>query len=119
MNQNKKIGNQGEALAEKYLKNLGYKIIAKNYRIGRWELDIVSQFNNRLIGLEVKTRTETTDSLNDNYLGSRQINNLKRALLSFCINKHYEIETARLDLIVITINQTTKTTKLKHYPDIF
>ncbi|MFA5886829.1 MAG: YraN family protein [Patescibacteria group bacterium] len=119
MNNKKQIGQQGELLAEKYLKQQGYEIIAKNYRLGRLELDIISKYKNNLIFVEVKTRQKTSASRFDNNLGHQQINNLKRALTTFCLTKHYNLETARLDLIVIMIDQPTGVYTLKHYPDIF
>jgi putative endonuclease len=50
------LGLLGEKLACKYLVKNGYKIIDKNWRYGRNEIDIVAEFNDKLIIVEVKTR---------------------------------------------------------------
>ena len=50
------IGNNGEDLACKFLKQQGYKILERNYRIRGGEIDIVARDNDFLVFIEVKTR---------------------------------------------------------------
>ncbi|MCL5784756.1 MAG: YraN family protein [Patescibacteria group bacterium] len=50
------IGNSGEDLACEYLKNLGYKILERNYRIRGGEIDIIARDKDELVFVEVKTR---------------------------------------------------------------
>ena len=52
----KTTGNYGEDLACKYLKNQGYKILERNYRIRGGEIDIVAKDKDILVFVEVKTR---------------------------------------------------------------
>lgn len=53
-------GKIGEALALKYLTDIGYTIIDKNFRIGRMgEIDIIAQYQNYICFIEVKTRKST------------------------------------------------------------
>lgn len=51
------IGQNGENLAEDYLKNEGYKIIKRNFRCKQGEIDIIAIDNNELVFIEVKTRS--------------------------------------------------------------
>ena len=52
------IGEIGERLGGKYLKSLGFKILMRNFRAeGGGEVDIVCREGNRLVFVEVKTRT--------------------------------------------------------------
>jgi putative endonuclease len=53
---NTELGALGESLAERYLTKKGYAIIDKNVRFKKWEADIIAEFNNQLIVIEVKTR---------------------------------------------------------------
>lgn len=50
------VGNQGEALACKYLQKLGYKILKRNYRIRGGEIDIIAKDKDYIVFVEVKTR---------------------------------------------------------------
>lgn len=56
MPHNKEIGNLGEEMASKYLKNQGYNIIERNFRTRVGEIDIVAREEGFLIFVEVKTR---------------------------------------------------------------
>ncbi|HIE26995.1 TPA: YraN family protein [Candidatus Poribacteria bacterium] len=52
----KQIGEIGESLAVKFLKQKGYRIIEQNYRSTWGEIDIVAQDEDILTFVEVKTR---------------------------------------------------------------
>jgi putative endonuclease len=49
-------GRRGEDMASSYLRDSGYEILARNYRFGRCEIDIVARKGNTLVFVEVKTR---------------------------------------------------------------
>jgi putative endonuclease len=51
-----RTGRIGEAHAEKFLKQAGLKIIARNVRVGYDELDLIAKQGEVLIFVEVKTR---------------------------------------------------------------
>jgi putative endonuclease len=51
-------GKFGEDLATEFLIKKGYKILERNYRHRRSEIDIIAEFNNEIIFVEVKTRHE-------------------------------------------------------------
>lgn len=51
------LGQQGEAVAAAYLLEQGFEILARNWRYGRWELDLVCRRNETIHFVEVKTRS--------------------------------------------------------------
>jgi putative endonuclease len=53
---NQSFGKIGEAAAAEYLKNLGYKILARNFRTRWGEIDIIARDEDCLVFAEVKTR---------------------------------------------------------------
>lgn len=53
----KLLGRTGEVKAEKFLKKLGYKILAKNYKTVVGEIDIIAKDGDTVVFVEVKTRT--------------------------------------------------------------
>ena len=66
---NKNLGEQGEDKACEYLKRNGYKILFRNYRALKKEIDIIALKNNTLVFVEVKTRVsdkygDAADSVN-------------------------------------------------------
>ncbi|MDR1481863.1 MAG: YraN family protein [Synergistaceae bacterium] len=50
------FGSAGENIAAEYLKRKGWKIIARNVRVGRGELDVVAADGDELVFVEVRTR---------------------------------------------------------------
>ncbi len=56
--ENIKKGRKGEALAEKFLKKKGYKILERNYRTRFGEIDIIAREGRTLVFIEVKARTD-------------------------------------------------------------
>lgn len=53
------IGALGERIAVRYLKRNGFRVIAKNYRAGRHEIDVIAREKDTgtVVFIEVKTRT--------------------------------------------------------------
>ena len=50
------LGKEAEAAAERFLRRKGYRILDRNVRVGRGELDIVARVGETLIFVEVKAR---------------------------------------------------------------
>ena len=55
--ENLRRGDLGERAAEKYLKGQGMKLLARNYRSSRGEIDLVFRAADCLVFIEVKTRS--------------------------------------------------------------
>ncbi|MFA6194570.1 MAG: YraN family protein [Patescibacteria group bacterium] len=119
MTENKKIGDRGEAIAKKYLEESGYTIIASNYRFQHLELDIIAEKDGQLIFFEVKTRAKNEIDGLDIPLATRQVRNLKRAVIAYCLQSGNDLNSVRLDLITITADRAASLASLKHYKDIF
>lgn len=52
------VGRHGEWAALFYLWRKGYRLLARNYRAGRHEIDLVMQDGKTLVFVEVKARSE-------------------------------------------------------------
>jgi putative endonuclease len=50
------LGDEGELLAVRHLKRLGYRILVRNYRCPLGEIDIVARHGGVLVFVEVKSR---------------------------------------------------------------
>ena len=50
-------GRKGEDIAVEYLQNQGFRVLERNWRFGRWEIDIIACHRNMLHFVEVKTRS--------------------------------------------------------------
>jgi putative endonuclease len=52
------LGLKGEDLAAEHLKKSGYRILDRNWRTGKLEVDIIADNKEFIVFVEVKTRTE-------------------------------------------------------------
>ena len=51
------LGDRGETVACRFLKEHGYKILETNYKCKLGEIDAIAQRDGRLVFIEIKTRT--------------------------------------------------------------
>jgi putative endonuclease len=113
----KNIGNFGEQLARDFLLKRGYKIIASNTKLGHGEIDIIAQFREITVFVEVKTllgfQTNAEESLS-----RRQIIKLKQVISVYRQQKTIGPNVIRLDFIAINLDRNTKQARIRHYPDI-
>ncbi|MGK0457421.1 MAG: putative endonuclease [Polaribacter sp.] len=110
------LGKKGEQLAIDFLIKNKYKILEKNYRYLKAEVDIIAQKENTLVVVEVKTRS--TDYFGDpqDAVNPKKIKHLVSAIDYYIINKDLDVEV-RFDIIAI-IHQNN-TTKIEHLEDAF
>jgi putative endonuclease len=116
MGQAKDIGNLGEDYAVEYLQKKAYKILKRNWRFGKLEIDIIALDGDTLVFVEVKTRS--TDYLVEPELTLtlKQQRFLIRAANAFIDMNSYDTE-ARFDLISIVVHP--EGFELKHIDEAF
>ncbi|HEX3357293.1 MAG TPA: YraN family protein [Tepidisphaeraceae bacterium] len=70
------LGERGENVAAKYLRNQGYKILERNFRTAVGEVDIIARDKKTLVFVEVKTRAY------DDPTPEEQVNTIKQHQLT-------------------------------------
>ncbi len=107
----KKIGDIGEKIAEKYLQQKGYKIVGKNYRCREGEIDLISRKNDSLFFVEVKTRTSLSYGPGEESVGENKINKIHSAIYNY-LEKN-KINNTKWNLLIISIIIDKKNKKYK------
>lgn len=107
------LGKKGEELARVFLKNKGYEIIDVNWRFSHLEVDIIAKFENKIIFIEVKTRTKKSFSNSGELISRTKQRLLLNAADIYLRMKQIEKE-ARLDVIVIIWDGKTEHYELEH-----
>lgn len=57
-----KIGSWGENIAVDLLVSKGYAIVERNWRLHHYEIDIIAMLGNRIVFVEVKTRSNPDEN---------------------------------------------------------
>lgn len=108
-------GITGEQLAADYLRQKGFEIVATNYRFGKAEVDIIAFFEGFLVGIEVKTRSNSIHGEPAEFISSRKWQLLSEALENFAIALDFNGDI-RFDVVSITFD--TSSPSIMHYPDV-
>lgn len=95
------IGKIGEELATKYLKSLGYSIIAKNFKARHGEIDIIAKDKNEIVFIEVKTRTNIKYGKPIEAVNELKQKHLINTVNYYLYKNHSENKFIRIDVIEI------------------
>lgn len=112
----KKTGDKGEQVAVDFLIENGYKILVRNFRSGKAEIDIIAQKNEFIVFVEVKTRSEYQNNNPGDLLSHAQQNRITNAAHEYIVAKDLDLE-ARFDLVIVLLGQNK--TEIEHIEDAF
>jgi putative endonuclease len=111
------LGQRGENLAARYLRDLGFKIIERNFRCEVGEVDIIAREGKTLVFVEVKTRAY------DDPTPEEQVNNEKRHQLTkaakLYLARYGNVQPpARFDVVAI-VWPAGREAQIRHTPNAF
>lgn len=73
------IGKKGEDMAVEYLQQAGYKILARNWRTRRCEIDVVAMKDSAVYFIEVKYRSRADQGKGLDYITPQKLLQMKFA----------------------------------------
>lgn len=103
MAEHNELGKKGEGLAIAFLKDKGYKILEKNYRFQKAEVDVIAFKDKVLVGVEVKTRSTSHFGNPQDFVKTGQIQRLVLAMNHYAEVKDLDAEI-RFDIVAIIKN---------------
>ena len=113
------FGTRSERAAERFLKRLGYRILARNYTCPSGELDIVALDGQCIVFVEVRS-TGSDDverpALSVDAVKQRRLTDLA---LRFLRDKRLLGSSARFDVLAISWPAGTREPVIVHYPNAF
>lgn len=122
MDNTKNIGDFGEISACSYLKHHGYKIVERNYSNKYGEIDIIAQKQNRMVFVEVKTRSGTDFGNPSDAVDFRKQNRITNTAKLYIVENELDLDF-RFDIIEVFYKQSVfggfKTVKINHYENAF
>jgi len=116
MAEHNELGEKGEKLAVDFLIKNNYKILEKNYRYLKAEVDIITLKKGVLAVVEVKTRSTDYFGNPEDFVNPKKIKLLLSAIDYYVVEKDLDVEV-RFDIIAI-IHQKNET-KITHLKDAF
>ena len=107
-----RTGTEGEEAACAMLCRMGWRILARNWKSGHLELDIVAQERDTLVFVEVKTRSQGGMQRPFEALTAAKKNTLRRASRAWLAEHGAWGRPCRIDLVCVTAAQGTYQTEL-------
>ena len=99
-----KLGQDGEQLAEQYLKEKGFEILHRNWRHSHYEIDIIALKNGVLHIVEVKVRSSKKFGMPEDAVNKRKFKSLLNAADEFLyLNQQYR--HVQYDIISINVSK--------------
>lgn len=116
MAEHNELGKLGEELATEYLQKMGYAILETNWVFQKAEIDILAQKENTLAVVEVKTRSSTYFGLPQDFVKSKKIQLLVKAVNAYVTENDLDLEV-RFD--IIAISKKEQEFVIEHLTDAF
>ena len=117
MAEHNEFGNLAEDLAFSFLEEKGYKILVKNFRYQKGEIDIIAEFNNEIIIVEVKARGSDLFMEPQEAVTKTKIKSLVMVADFFMRDRNLDQEV-RFDIIAVLPDQKGKL-QITHLEDAF
>jgi putative endonuclease len=117
MAQHNKKGKEGEEQALQHLRSKGYLVLEVNWRNGHLEADIIAMDREKLVFVEVKTRSDTLYGEPELAVTRKKQRHLVKAANAYIELKDFHGET-RFDIVTV-LDEPGGTFAINHIEDAF
>ena len=95
------LGNLGEQLAAAHLLAGGYRILHRNWKAGRKEVDIIAEKGGTVVFVEVKTRSSRYFGMPEDAVNWRKEEHLRKVAEQWLEQHGGEVKHIRFDILSI------------------
>jgi len=113
------FGTRSERAAARFLKKLGYRIVARNYSCPLGELDLVARDGDCLVFVEVRSTEGPDVTVPAASVGPDKQRRLTRMALHY-LQRHRQLDhAARFDVLAVSWPAGKAEPTIAHYPSAF
>ncbi len=110
----KKLGIHGEKVAEKHLMSLGYRILDRNWRWRKGELDLVAEQDEEIVFVEVKARRSQKYGLPEESITRSKREKLIQTAYAYLRSANRDDADWRIDVVAIDMEDDGTVIRLEH-----
>ena len=99
--QNYRSGSIGEQRAEAYLRSCKFKVLHRNFKTARYEIDIIAKRKKQLYFIEVKYRSTSKQGMGYEYVTPAKLAQMSYAAQRWVAENNYK---GNYQLAVVSIN---------------
>lgn len=111
-----KRGFEGEDLAITFLKEKGYRLLERNYRYKRSEIDLIVEKDNWLVFVEVKTRSSTSFGYPEEFVDEKKAAKIMEGADQYIHENNWKANV-RYDIVSIVLKKGNS--EIVHFEDAF
>lgn len=111
------LGLRGEELAASYLEQQGYRVLARNVRVGRCELDVVAARGRTVVFCEVRARASNALIEPVESIDSAKVARVRRAAAQWLSAQGARFDQVRFDAASVLIDDAGP--RLTYFEDAF
>ncbi len=116
MAQHLELGERGEALAAEFLIEKGFQILARNYRYGKAEIDLIVKKDIFIVFVEVKSLTNLKFGMPEIAVDKKKIFLIKKAADNYVYRNNWHGQI-RFDIVSVIFRANK--TEIMHFEDAF
>ena len=113
------LGDRGEAAAAKFLKRLGYRIVATQARSQLGELDLIAVDGRTIVFVEVRTRSDTQHGSPLETVDLAKQKRLTRVALGYLKRHRLLNHSCRFDVVSVVWPSDSNEPQIEHIRDAF
>lgn len=113
------LGSRSERAAARFLRQLGYRILAANQSDRRGELDLIALDRTTIVIVEVRSTSTTDPLLPAASVDHRKQRKLTEAAVRFLSRRRLLGVNVRFDVIAIAWPDGQRESTIVHYPNAF
>ena len=110
-----RIGREGEELAARHLREMGYEILERNWRFGHKEIDLICVDGDYIVFVEVKARSDTEHGLPAESVTPQKIRYLRMAAEMYLQKTGNTESFCRFDVVEVYLSDGF----VRHIADAF
>lgn len=112
------VGRRGERLACRFLRRQGLRVLARNARAGRGEIDIIAHDGSSLVFVEVKSRTAAVraEQTGLEKMDARKSRALRQSCRRYVRRMSGSSESSRIDVVTVEFDRAGKVLDIRWYP---
>lgn len=95
------VGKIGENIATKYLEQIGYEILQRNFECKQGEIDIIAKDKKEIVFVEVKTRANMLYGKPNEAVNTIKKKHIYKSAEFYIYIKHLENLPVRIDVIEV------------------
>lgn len=110
----RELGIHGERVAEEHLVGLGYRILDRNWRWSRGELDLVAEQDAEIVFVEVKARRSQTFGSPEEAITRAKREKLIQSAYAYLGRARRQDSPWRIDVVAIDMERDGTVIRLEH-----